>query len=176
MILIGEPNWIIVATFGAILGYLIPYIARLPIFLFRYLKNDDLHGSWYEYFLCMNQSGTVIYQYTFTIKIGINHKYLIIAKDEKMTYKGYGFIEHNNLIIKLVYDDKISKETSWLRFILPTVTNRNTMLGLWLSYDFNNNISSGISILSRTQLSQDEIWNLCGNVKKGNGPLMYIQQ
>lgn len=144
----SEPNWIIIIVISGVFGYLIQYIFKLPSFVYRLRKRNDIRGKWYNYFYCEADSESPLHTALYTVKVGLLHDYKVKCVSDNMVYRGFGFIEHNHLCITLIYHDKLAKETVNLRFQLPNATHRVQLIGIWLSYDYNNHLSSGISILS----------------------------
>lgn len=161
----SEPNWIIIIIISGIFGYSVQYIIKLPLFIYHFFKHDDLHGKWHNYFYCESDGEHNLHEAMFLIKTGLFHTYKVKNKSYNIIYKGYGYIEHNHLCIFYVCNDKLSKETVNLRFQLPTATNRDKLIGIWLSYDFNDKLSSGISILSKYTLSDIQLHKIIDTIK-----------
>jgi len=164
----SEPNWIIIIIISGIFGYCVQYIIKLPLFICRHFKHDDLHGKWYNYFYCESDNNHNLHEAVCSIKTGLFHTYKVENQYHNIIYKGYGYIEHNHLCILYICNDKLSKETVNLRFQLPTATNRDKLLGIWLSYDFNDKVSSGISILSKYTLNDIQLHKIIATIKATN--------
>lgn len=166
--MLPQPNWIIVMILSGVFGYLVQYIVKIPSFLHTICKKNDIRGKWNHYFYCESDNSVPLRTATYTIKTGFLHNYKVKCECDGIIYRGYGFIEQNHLCITYAYGDKLSKETVNLRFQVPTVTNRDKLIGIWLSYDYNNRLSSGVSILSRSTLSNMQLYEIVLSIRTTN--------
>lgn len=166
--MLSQPNWIIVIILSGVFGYLVQYIFKIPSFLHTISRQNDIRGMWCHYFFCESDNGVRLHTASCTIKAGFLHNYKVKCESNGMIYRGYGFIEQNHLCITYIYDDKLSKETVSLRFQVPTATHRDKLIGIWLSYDYNNRLSSGVSILSKYTLSNMQLDEIISTIRTTN--------
>lgn len=158
-----EPNWIITAIIGAILGF-IPDIFRIFKYtILRFTKNRIV-GNWYVYEFTKSEGNIKRTKGICRIKNGILNRFSIIMQNDNLLYKGTGDCEDNHLfmMIKNKNDKLVRKETCWQRYDF-SYNDYNYLLGLWLSNDYDGHTTCGISILSRTELNETEINNIISN-------------
>jgi hypothetical protein len=150
---------------GVVLSLLIGFFinAYLPI-LISYIKNRfqnfSLKGKWYEYHYTIDNSDTPYFSMgEVMIKNSLFASNPAKLKYEKngqiMRYKGKYFEEEGHVIFEFTYIGK-PKVTVYMRFyqLLP---DADIMFGINHSYDYSKTIFSCSNILSREQLTENEL-------------------
>lgn len=148
---------IINSFISALIGFSLPYIIKLTIYLFRRKKIDNLCSQWYSYSFMMDKNLPRIFEGTITISKGIYSLYKSTAYENGLLYKGTVSIENNHILV--IHKAKIESrsETSCIRLDYSSYNMHNKLYGYWLSYDSDNYISCGTILLSKTKLNQDEV-------------------
>ncbi len=155
-ILQQNPNWIVSAAVGALLGILLPYIGKLCYSAIRRFKKYYLEGPWYGYLYSHKKEQSVICEFRLTIRKGFTSRYSIRMKytDGLLSYKGTMDVENAQVYMHL--HSKHHDEHPAFRFNLPIPSNDKIMTGLWLSLDNDMHVASGAIVLSRDKLSKNE--------------------
>lgn len=152
-----EPNWLITLIIGALLGFLPEIITIIKNIVYRFSKNR-LVGTWHVYEVTIHNNNKINTYGICTIKNGFLHRYKISMKNGALVYKGIGEVEENHLYMKLQNqnDNNVRTETCWQRYDF-SYNDYNLMCGLWLSNNYDNNTTCGISILSRDSLDETSL-------------------
>lgn len=170
----NPPSWPITTLIGVIAGYLFPRIINVFVYAFRRLKRERVEGSWMVYHTTNRDGKPQIEKSTFEIKKGIMSEFSV-----KENRKGIGIIskgtlrfERNYWLIHLkaeTHDEEIS-----MRLINPIPTADDFTWGMYLSLDFQGNPIAGAIILSRKELSDDEVLKLLSSKIKTNKEMKLI--
>jgi hypothetical protein len=140
------PNWPLTAIASAFIGYFIPTLLNLLKYLIKHLFED----------------GTpVIKTEKWQIVKGINHslkvKVIGIDANDNITsrYDGYVMDEPNFYTIRL--KPKSHKEVILIRFKKFYSFNKELVIGLWSSFDYDSRSCVGPQILSKRKLDQKNV-------------------
>lgn len=156
-------------VFLAIFGFLLLFIYKGIVYLMNYLKKNIVEGIWHGYHNSLVENKPEIEYSLWFIKSSF--KYPLYAKVELkpksgLSYEGPVTIEGRDLIANLKCVTKGHDGTAVCRLFMPVPPNNKLIYGLWLSYDYNNQIVSGPQILSRTELTDDIVDELIRNKVK----------
>lgn len=156
----NEPHWLTVALISAIVGFLLPYVIKVIVFLFLRFRKNYLEGKWHHYHWTYLKNNPILIHSEWRIKKGILHRFIVQAKQirTKLFYKGYIKIEGDGLF--LVFHSNQHDEHPVYRFPYPISSNCDLIHGLWLSFDHDKKIASGGSLLSRNEIPEDKIVGL----------------
>ena len=72
-----QPNWLIFAAVGALIGYLIPYFVKFISFTIRRLKRNIIKGDWFVYHPTNRENEFIIESSKFNIRSGYYNPYVI---------------------------------------------------------------------------------------------------
>ncbi len=152
-----EPNWMVRTLAGFLLGYFFTYIIKAVNYLFRHVfTRHYLTGDWYSYFRAWENDKPVLKREKWTIGFGFNSKLKVrIVTDGTLSYDGELSEEKGHLIVKL--KAKEYDESVFGRYPVPVPGNDSTVVGLFLAVDYNRHVSAGANILSRVDLSDDQV-------------------
>ena len=150
---------------GAVLGVV---ISHLVTFGYKIIKSfierrrdvtDNLSGKWHIYTCIRDCSGHFIISHSpFKIKSGIFHQYNLRSEDQyQNNYKGYARREEQNLILYFFPIDNNFNDHTFHRISLSPIENYRILFGTFISKDYGHKNCAGISILTKTQLSEDII-------------------
>lgn len=142
---------------GAVAGCVLPYIAKVFLFIIKRHSTEPIHGCWSQYLFWTVNGKVVCAKMMKTIKKGILSEYSIKSSDSADIYIGSGYIENGHLCTKMKLKSG-GEDTTYGRYNLTALRNRDVVCGLWLSYDADGKVSCGATFLSKNDsLSQDEI-------------------
>ncbi|WP_371617805.1 hypothetical protein [Streptomyces sp. NBC_00454] len=162
-----EPNWIISALLGAIIGALISPAGKAVLYPVRRLKPHPMAGKWYSYHVSF-MAGQPIFRYgTITVKTGIRTRYSIqrttsaapFGADGRptppvLTYSGGTLTEEADHIV-MTFLGSSHRETLTYRFLSRIPSNSSVIPGVWMAYDHDLNPAAGTAILSRDPLTDE---------------------
>ncbi len=160
----NEPHWLIVALIGAMLGLLLPYLARVPRFVWRLRTTEPLEGEWFEYHTTFVGQKQRTSSGVWTVRKGFFNRLVVEFQHETggtLAYKGYLFEERGHVVVVLKSASHAT-ETVYYRFIDPIASER-PIPGLWLSFDREGSICSGAAILSHKSMEESEVTSMFGN-------------
>jgi len=147
-----EPNWIVTALVGAVIGWAFPYIGRAVYYLCRRLEKDYLEGDWYGYHWTYKGGKPLLNKSKWRIRKGFFHRFAVrYTHQSGMNYRGYAEVERSQLIVK-IHNGK-NQETARFRVTWPIPSNARLLHGIWLSFDHDTKIASAALLLSRDELS-----------------------
>lgn len=147
-----DPNWIVTAFVGAVMGWLLPFAIRAAWFLCQRFQKDHLEGTWHGYHWSYMKDSPTLYRSTWRIRKGVLHKYSVVnTLQDGMKYRGYIVVERGQLIVRT--HRRANQETARYRFYWPISSNDDLLEGLWLSFDHDVKIAAGGHILSRKPLA-----------------------
>ena len=150
---------ILIALFGAVVSYLLPFMVKTIIFIFRRQRPALVCGKWFGY-LWWTKNGEIHFdEMNVNIKKGILSEYSATYSDSEGTYVGKAFIECNNLCINASLKGAakdIYEGTTFVRYDLSTFENRNKLYGFWLSRNADKKVSCGGAILSRRKINKPQ--------------------
>lgn len=150
-----NPHWLITALIGAILGCLIPYAVEFVKTLRARFNESFLIGDWYEYHISCANGGSSINKDSWNIKRGLFYPLKVECISSEITYVGSMEKEREHLIVTM--NAKQARCSVHCRFEYPFPSNPTPILGLWLSFDHDNLVSSGAILLSKDELSDQKI-------------------
>ena len=152
-----EPNWILTALFGAVLGFIPEIVKIIKYMVLRFSKNRII-GDWYVYEITISESKILFTTGTCIIKNGVLHRFSIKMKNDNLNYRGIGDCEDNHFYIMIhnINDKSVRKETCWQRYDF-SYNDYNCLFGLWLSNNYDGKTTCGYSILSRMALKESDI-------------------
>lgn len=153
-----EPHWLIVSIIGAMIGFILPYAKKAIVVLLRYFTDYHIEGAWYEYHWSLIDNNPELKREHWKVKKGIFERLKVVAKSipsEKLVYKGKIYQERNHLIA--IFKATTHTEEVFCRLSNPVPTNDNIITGLWLALDYNRKIISGSLVLSRDELTEEEV-------------------
>jgi hypothetical protein len=150
-----EPNWIVTALVGAIIGWAFPYIGKAIYYVFRRLEKDYLEGDWYGYHWTYKGGQSVLNKSRWRIKKGVFHRFAVKeAHQDGMNYGGYAEVERSQLVVKI--HSGRNSETARFRITWPIPSNAHILRGIWLSFDHDSKIASAAQLLSRDELTDSD--------------------
>ena len=157
----------ILALIGAIIvavKWLMGYIARTRL--------KGLEGTWYEYHWTNPDGANAKFKWfdsELKAKAGFFSSYKLIYKNNGELYHGTArYIDKRDdilsgdILLKVQQKKKstTSKATIYFRYNIPERQigdNNNEIAGIWLSYNFDKDITSGASILSKNKIPLNEL-------------------
>lgn len=156
----NEPNWIVTAVFGALLGFIPEIYKILKNLVLRFSKNRIV-GEWHVYEVTLVNNQVIQTTGKCVIKNGILHRFSVYMSNDNLIYRGNANVEDNHLFMMLTNknDRSIRKETCWQRYDF-SYDNYDFLYGLWLSNNYDGHTSCGVSILSKGALNRDDIDNI----------------
>jgi len=170
-----NPHWFVNILIGSFIGILLPYFFKSFLFLFRFFQKEYLTGKWHGYYF-ITEGGTVsFYSDDNFIKSGFLHKLVITAKrhnensNQISRYKGYiakeGGYFGNYMLVQLTKVE--TGEKIFYRYVYPQ-PHSNYTIGLWLALDYDGIVTVGTKVLSRNELSENDVKQLIQKVKLNN--------
>lgn len=175
--MLNQPHWLFIAIFGALIGAILPYLSKVAKFFFRKFSRSHFLGEWYLYVCCSKDYEQILTKSLISIKNGILQKYKVKVRDDTVHqyFCGTAFIEHNNLCI-VFRSTSGFEETVFHKYDMKTPSNKDILYGLYLGYDYDLKVSSGCSILSKAQLSDNVLSQHIRNVYniKNDAPFINI--
>jgi len=159
----SDPHWLIVALVSALLGLLIPGIVRIfQATVRRFGKpKEPVVGTWHSCFYNFDESKVRFTRYLWKVRKGVFCEYAVSSRcldDPSVRYTGTMFHEGSTLVC--VMKGKHHTETIFWRFPLPIVSSSKPLVGLYLSLDWQRNTVVGCEVLSRYELSQEDLDDL----------------
>lgn len=85
---------------------------------------------------------------------------------------GRGYEENGFLVLE--YQPESHVESIFVRFKQNIIGNDEVLLGLWSAWDFDNKAAVGIMVLSRNELSEKEVREMCQSIKT-NPQIKYMK-
>ena len=165
--LTSQPDWLVSAVLGAILGALVAPASMLAMFPIRRLKPHIFHGKWYSYHFSFLGERLVLRYGIFNVRTGIRHRYSVTRLSSGgrpsepyklpkpiLKYRGRVYNERDHVVMSIAATTHV--ETAMYRFLGRIPSNTTVIPGLWMSYDHDTNPTAGVAIISREQLSDDE--------------------
>lgn len=163
----SEPNWLITALIGAVLGVLITPASRILLYPTRRLKPHSLSGRWFEYYYSFHNGKPVLRYGIFTIRTGLRHPHVVERessagpadaeqkfREPSLRYRGRLLpAESGHTVIALKAASH--EETLLYRFLGRIPSNSDVVPGVWAAYDHDLNPAAGAAIICRTQLDVD---------------------
>lgn len=149
----GELNWL-----ELVLGVATPFalvgLWRIGLLVYRRLRKGDLSGTWYEYNLSRRDGNVIVVRELWEVSPSLRRELAFTAVGEGYAYSGSLTKERHHLVAD--YRGKGHEESVYCRFELPATTGARQMLGLWVGFDFDNNLVAGPQILSRVDYPEEE--------------------
>ena len=165
----NEPNWIITALVGAILGALVVPTVRLLAYPARRIRSHQLGGSWYTYHYSYVNGKPALRYGLLTISTAIASRYAVrlttsartIGAEQSpvepiLTYRGRTVPDHVGHLVIMLYGNS-HKELLMFRFLSRIPSNAQVVPGVWMAYDHDGHPAAGSEILSRTPLSNTTV-------------------
>jgi hypothetical protein len=162
----SEPNWIMTAAMGALMGAAISPLWNSLRYLSRRQQRHSMAGLWFTYHFTRINNLEVLRYGTLSIRNGVTSRYIArrlscgVAPNEHgefsaptVEYKGPVTEELSHHL--MVLGSTSHQETSMWRFIRQVRTNDHQIFGLALSYDYDGNPTASAVLLSRKQLTDD---------------------
>ncbi len=87
----NEVNWLVSALVGAFIGFLLPYIFRIPRFLYRFFKPHMLERTWYHYYFQYQNDSIRFKEEVWKIKRGFVVPLKVVSTPKQLedpSYKG----------------------------------------------------------------------------------------
>ena len=156
-----EPNWIITAAVGAVLGKFVNDYGALLLYPIRRFKKDQYTSEWYEYHWSFRGNKKTLCPAKLVIRHGLLVPYAVRFSHVSSTgtpsvlqYKGTMRLEERDVVIEL--SAITHTETLTYRFPkwIPSASDR--LVGLWMSFDHTGAPAAGGTLLSRTSLTDLE--------------------
>ncbi len=145
---------------GALIGFILPYLIKFIIYLFKRFFPTPVCGEWKSYIWWTNNGKIELCAMNAIIKRGILYQYNVTFSDSTSLYRGTACIEDNNLCISMNSCDPILKASTFHRYELSTGEKRNRLFGFWLSFDGDKRVSCGGSILAKDNIDTASIANI----------------
>lgn len=163
------PNWLLPSIISGFIGYFIPTLANWIKYLIKIAKKRDyIEGNWYSYYSIFEDGAPVIKKEKWEILKGINHSLKVkvdgIGTNDNVIsrYDGYVMDEPNFYTIRL--KPKSHKEVILIRFKKFYSFNKELVLGLWSSFDYDSRSCVGPQILSKKQIDQNQVKVILENI------------
>jgi hypothetical protein len=133
------------------------------MFLFK-SRHNTIIGKWHNYVWWTKNGKSSLEEMYAVVKRGILHEYKVTFDDDTSHYSGEGHMENKDFCIQLSAHDHLKKkDTVAHRYCIPIIEERHILFGIWLSYDADEKVSAGGTILSRTKLGDPEIKQIIDN-------------
>lgn len=153
-----QPHWMLLTVLGAVLGYLLPLTVAVLAFTYRKLfHRAEIEGTWHEVHFTYEDGVELLSREAWHISKGLRHKLTLRmhpkGKPERL-YVGRINLERDHLLAH--YSAKLHHETVVARFHFPATPRGQILCGIWMSFDHDGKITAGVSVLSETELGDDE--------------------
>jgi len=171
-------NWDLILKFAAIVGLLWAFTS-----IIKWIKNwieklneqtrlKGFEGTWYEYHWTNPGEANTKFKWLdseLKAKAGFFSSYKLTYTNNGDPFYGTArYIDKRDeklsgdILLKVQQKKKppTSKATIYFRYNIPERQigdNNNEIAGIWLSYNFDKDITSGASILSRNKIPQNEL-------------------
>ncbi|WP_109506958.1 hypothetical protein [Nocardioides speluncae] len=149
----SEVNWAELVL-GALIAVAVPVAWQVALLVYRRMRKNDLCGTWYEYNLSRRDGDMIVVREVWQVSPSLRHELHFTAVGEGYAYSGSMTKERHHLVAD--YRGKGHEESVYCRFELPATTGARQMLGLWVGFDFDNNLVAGPQILSRADLPDED--------------------
>jgi len=130
-----------------------------------------LEGTWHEYHWTNPDGANTKFKWLgseLKAKAGFLSSYKLLYKNKGELYHGTArYIDNRDdklsgdILLKVEQKKKppTSKATIYFRYNIPErqIGNKDEITGIWLSYNFDKDITSGASILSKNEIPQNEL-------------------
>jgi hypothetical protein len=171
-------NWDFVGNIVSIVGSIVVLIGAVYSFI-KWLKGyigrkklKGLKGTWHEYHWTNPDGANTKFKWLdseLKAKSGFFSSYKLEYTNNKIPFRGTArYIDKRDdelsgdILLKVQRKDNPSiskKETIYFRYNIPErqIGNNKEIAGIWLSYNFGKNITSGASILSEEEIPLNEL-------------------
>ncbi|MDR2596136.1 MAG: hypothetical protein LBC76_02325 [Treponema sp.] len=165
-----------IATIGSIVLLIWAILTGIRKWIKGYIVRTQLRrleGTWYEYHWTNPDGANTGFKWlmsTLKVKSGFFSSYKLVYKNNGDKFTGTArYIDKRydelsgDILLKVQNKENLiaSEETMYFRYNIPERqigdNNNNEIAGIWLSYNFDKDITSGASILSRNKIPQDEL-------------------
>lgn len=149
---------------GALIGYLLPYLFKFIRYCFLRFRKNRIIGNWYIYERTVKENKKLKTSGYCSITFGILSRFKIKMTNNNLVYIGTANVEDNHLYMTVTNknDNQIRKETCFQRYDF-SYGDYDKMYGLWVSNNYDGHTCCGVSILSKVQLTEDEVDELLEN-------------
>ncbi|MFF0292794.1 hypothetical protein ACFYS8_06150 [Kitasatospora sp. NPDC004615] len=184
----SEPNWLISAAVGAVLGALVVPAANLALYPARRLQAHPMAGHWYSYHFSYLSGQPVLRYGTIVIRTGVRTRHVIerhssaspIGPDLALTppvlsYRGGSLIDEADHIV-MTFSGKTHRETLVYRFLSRIPSNASVIPGVWMAYDHDLNPAAGAAIISREPLADSDIRRLLESWVVSEGFALHLRK
>lgn len=155
-------HWLVPTLIGVILGAVFPYLIKFAFSVYRRFRPFFLEGLWYSYYFIYQDGVPTIKHETWNVKKGILNKFVVKADDLqseattfRLRYRGTLSKEQN--LFTVILKPETHKEEILIRFKGTYDYGQKILLGLWSGIDLDGYACVGPQIISRTELSDEEI-------------------
>lgn len=145
-------NLLLSSLISAWIGFCLPYLIKIFVYIGRRCSKNNLCGCWYTYSSFVENHSRKMVEGKIQIKKGVLSLYKTKWVENQLEYTGQIQLENNHLIMIQKTKTEIRSETSCIRIDCSQYGNRNAWHGLWLSYDSDNHVCCGAIMLSKKQL------------------------
>ncbi|MFJ8015372.1 hypothetical protein [Streptomyces sp. NPDC096339] len=169
-----EPNWLVSALVGAVIGVMLAPAGKAALYPVRRMKRHPMAGKWYSYHFSFMAGQPILRYGTITVRTGVRTRYAIqrttsaapFGADGRPTppvlkYSGGSLTEEADHII-MVFTGISHRETLTYRFLSRIPSNSSVIPGVWAAYDHDLNPAAGTAIVSRDPLTDEEARRLLG--------------
>jgi len=170
-------NWELLGNIASIAGFLVVLIGAFIAFIKWIKANIDrtklkgLEGIWHEYHWTNPDGVDTKFKWlhsTLKAKSGFFSSYELLYINNGDPFHGTArYIDKRtdglsgDILLKVQNKKKYStsKATIYFRYNIPErqIGNNNDIAGIWLSYNFDKEITSGASILSQREIPMNEL-------------------
>jgi len=164
---LAQPNWMVSATVGALIGAIFTDYKGIALYPFRRLKRTKYCGEWEEYHWSWIDGKKRMFHAHFEITRGLISQYSVkvsfptsasdspsVPKEKVLSYDGSLFLEEGHVLIDLRASSHV--ESSRYRFPDWVPSSENCVVGLWLAFDHGHLIASGGALLSKEKMSRSQ--------------------
>jgi hypothetical protein len=143
------------AAVGAVAQHYFSYVAGLPRYLWQRIRNKPTtEGVWYSYHYTRQNSVPLLKAVTWTITRNFRGQLVTVCQfDGSEDLRGTGILFRERGFLVLRTSATTYEEAEWaIRILDPWPTNDRIVPGLWLSVDFDGELTAGPIVFSRETL------------------------
>lgn len=156
----SDPNWIVLMLLGAVVGTIVSSYDKIWRVIKYAYKNvtekSHIEGDWFGYHWTYKDNKPFLVYSNIKISKGIWHQYKVelTQKNTTLTYDGFGTTEGSDIVITFMSKKHPERLSARFPYILAS---KDRTYGLWLSYDHDRKIASGVIVLSTKEIPDDQV-------------------
>jgi hypothetical protein len=161
---LAEPNWVVLTLLGGLAGAIVTPLATLLWWGVRRVRPHPMCGVWHSYHMTFRQNRAVMLSGQYRIRRGFRSPLVVSAVNSANDHMGTpvktlsyrGRLEHEGGHYVMDLSGRSHQEHLMIRFAERIPPNDKMLSGIWLAYDHDNQVASGVQLFSRDKLSDDE--------------------